>query len=208
MYRFTCAVLVMMVLVGCGQAAVTPEPSLAEKQTIVARALSDTPSPTIQSTMQPTKVALKDLDLEPLLIQSGDLPAGFSGAQVKNEAPEMFNKTPKPVYVINQRFAYHEETGGGITVLVYDHLADATEAFQGVRKGMTTDAVPLNDVGEEAFVVAMALTAGDKKIKSTDGLFQRCHAIVHVRFSDISDSDVVEAYLKRLDKRLQPMVCD
>lgn len=51
---------------------------------ILAGCSSLTSQSTPTPTATPTPIPLSDIDLEPILIQSGDLPAGYSGSQVKS----------------------------------------------------------------------------------------------------------------------------
>lgn len=161
------------------------------------------PIPQWQSaTAVPTAVPLDQVDLEPLLIQSGDLPAGLSGAQVKDEAPAMFAGVPHPTKAIDQRFQRAGDTAGGITVLLYQSDADRDVAYADVVKGLGKGAVAQNGVGERA----MAVNNTDL-LEFVDLTFVRCHAVVHIRFSGTSEPSDAAAYAKRLDKRLSSVVC-
>jgi len=73
----------------------------------------------------------------------------------------------------------------------------------------------VSSIGEKAIVTFMekqvikvqgnSLEVGSD---SSDLLFSRCHAVVHIRISvDGLTKTKIEAYAKRLDKRLAPVVC-
>lgn len=177
--------LAVLTLTSCGSAS----PDAAQAPTIAPTALP------------PTPIALKDIDLEPLLIQNGDLPAGFSGAQIKDEAPAMFDKAPKPVKAIDQRLASKDDNAGGIVALLYETPEDTVKAYDMVVDGMGDKVKALEGVGEKASVMADTLAAAN--LSFSEGAFYRCGAVVHIRFVGIEDADAVEAYAKRLDKRLQ-----
>lgn len=152
-------------------------------------------------------VPLSEIQLEPLLVQPGDLPAGFSGAQVKSVAPEMFKNFPSPQRAIDQRFEHEGETGGGVVVLLYEQQADRDRAYAMLVDGISDDAQPVADLGEQSIAHGMELEAAGMNIKSTDLGFVRCQAIVHVRLTDTSNVAEAAEYAKRLDKRLSPLVC-
>lgn len=172
----------VIVLVACGSAAPTEVPPTAI----------------------PTPVPLADIDLEPFLIQSGDLPSGYDGSQVFNEAPAMFDKAPHPINAINQRFEHKDETAGGVSVLLYESTDDVKKAYDVVVDGLVDDLIVQKpELGEGGVTSVIQIQKG---LSFSEGAFHRCHAVVHVRFT-INDERAVESYLERLDKRLQPLVC-
>jgi hypothetical protein len=145
------------------------------------------------------------LDLEPLLIQPGDLPAGVVGSQVKDKAPPVFKDVPPPTKAIDQRFGLADGAIiGGVTVLLYDSSDDLEKAYAAVIKGMGSSAYPSTEVGDKARIGG--LTARTQRIAEVS--FVRCHALVSVSLSATPqpDDDTL-AYAKRLDKRLMPLVC-
>lgn len=174
--KYLLAVL-MVVLVGCG---------------------SSTQPTAIPSS---TAVPLSQINLEPLLVQSGDLPAGLSGSQVRDEAPEMFRDMPKYENVIYQRFENKGQVVGGITVFLYASGNDINSAYSSIEKGIGSGTEPLSDIGEKGIVAELSLLDNT----STDILFVRCQAVVHIRMpGDKTDST---PYARRLDKRITPVVC-
>jgi hypothetical protein len=187
-------------------------PKLTPKPTSISSPLQ-TVTP---NTRQPS--SLSKIDLEPILIMPGDLPSGFSGAQVRNSAPEMFKNVPKSDNVIYQRFQKGGETVGGVIVFLYESTKDIEKAYSvivagfgkaGNESGIKTEIKPLSEIGEKA-TLAMGevnIEAVGFSSKSSDLVFVRCHAVVHIRFGGISDAADIAAYATRLCKRLGSQVC-
>jgi hypothetical protein len=220
----------------------TPTPVPTDTPTPVP---TDTPTPVPTDT--PTPVPLSGIDLEPILIQSGDLPAGYSGAQVRSVLPGMFDGLPETDNSVYQQFEKDGGPAGGIAIALYESLDDQVKAYQIILDGMLTEdsiealekefgSSPLgiafsfpDDVGEEAYAVGDYRKIDDQDplwmqdLKretandSSEVLFRRCDAVVHIRFagygylgtetSAASIRDDAIAYAQRLDKRLIPLVC-
>jgi hypothetical protein len=90
-----------------------------------------------------------------------------------------------------------------VTVVLYDDDEALQRDFKAILPGLTADGTPSTEVGTQALtnhikIPLLGLEAGHV-------LFVRCHALVHVQIA----SEEFEAvnYAKRLDKRLEPLVC-
>ncbi len=114
---------------------------------------------------------LSEVDLEPLLIQSGDLPAGFSGSQVRDRAPDMFKEVPTPQKAISQQLQRNGSATGTVTVLLYDSADDVAKAYSLTAAGLSTDRVSLADVGEEAVGIGSSQQVAGIKIEFADLVF-------------------------------------
>lgn len=193
----------------------TPRPTstLPPTQTPVPTNTPVPPTPT--NTPTATPIPLSELDLEPLLIQPGDLPAGFSGAQVKDVAPSLFDDLPTAENTMDQRFERGGDTAGGVTVFLYDSTSEIEEAYALIMSieadyalimgGMNVQTVA--GVGEQAIVSVLSLPVGGFTLESSDLAFIRCNAVVHIRMADVVDIDTIRVYAKRLDSRLESVVC-
>ena len=191
----------------------TPKPTNTPRPTNTPPP-THTPMPT--NTPTPTPIPLSELRLEPLLIQPGDLPAGFSVAQVKDVAPSMFDDLPSAENTIDQRFERGGDTAGGVTVFLYDSTSEIEEAYA-LLMSIEADYVALltggmnvqtvTGVGEQAIVSVLSLSVGGFTLESSDLAFIRCNAVVHIRMAGVVDIDTIKAYAKRLDSRLEPVVC-
>jgi len=189
----------------------TPKPTNTPRPTNTPPP-THTPMPT--NTPTPTPIPLSELRLEPLLIQPGDLPAGFSGAQVKDVAPSLFDDLPTAENTIDQRFERGGDTAGGVTVFLYDSTSEIEEAYalimsieadSSIMGGMNVQAVA--GVGEQAIVSVLSLSVWGFTLESSDLAFIRCNAVVHIGMVGVVDIDTIKAYAKRLDSRLEPVVC-
>ena len=107
------------------------------------------------ASQEPTAILLANLDLEPLLLEDGDLPADFKGAQIRHtikEAP--FSELPPAAQAIVQEIdGYNQDTSNLVYILLYEDLDDLQEAFeQLVSKSFkfTEEAEPIDGIGEQA----------------------------------------------------------
>jgi hypothetical protein len=141
-----------------------------------------------------------------LLIQPGDLPAGYDGAQVRDIAPEMFREIPKAANTIYQQFEKNDHVAGGVTVFLFDSQSDIEKALQIILDGMgsTQD---FSGIGEKAKLLSLSTAAQGVKIQIAELVFIRCNAVVHIRMANgVTESDIT-SYAKRLDNRLKTLVC-
>lgn len=163
-------------------------------------ACGGTPDVIAPTTIPPTTVPLSALDLEPLLIQSGDLPAGIAAAQVKDVAPLAFNGYPPTTKAIDQRFQRDGKAVGGVVVLLYEQQ-DNFNTARSLAMKISESSKPLDGVGEEAKAFL-----GSDLLPIRGITFIRCRAIVDVSISNVTIEEVA-AYAMRLDKRLSGVVC-
>lgn len=141
-------------------------------------------------------------NLDPLLIQAGDLPGGMTAGQISDTMPPIFDKLPQPTRFIRQEFVRGDQPGGAVSVLIYDQAADRDAAYASIVADMPPGAA-LPNVGERATFGYIAV-----RTQIYDLVFQRCKAVVHMRMSAPRlSADNLEAYAKRLDSRLRPVVC-
>lgn len=146
------------------------------------------------------------IDLEPLLVQSGDLPAGVTGAQVRDVAPKMFDQAPKADRVLYQQFASGAKQIGGVAVFLYKDADTRTQGYSVIAKDMGQTEV-VAGLGDQAVVTLLSPQAAAYGLDFADVLFQRCVAVVHVRISGPDSRVAATAYAKRLDKRPAQVVC-
>lgn len=156
-------------------------------------------------TSLPTAIPLSAIDLEPLLIQSGDLPAGITGAQVRDTPPKMFDGMPKAAKAIYQQFARGTDQIGGVSVFLYEKDTDRDQGYGFILGGMNTAQVT-EGVGEQA-VIAGPSKETAAVLNFSDLLLRRCRAIAHIRMTGKDTAEAVTAYAKRLDTRLSEVVC-
>ena len=160
------------------------------------------PSPTTAPTATPATVSFSKLSLDSVLIQSGDLPAGVSGEQIRSVAPPAFKSVPLAEYTIDQRFQKNGQVSGGVTVFVYKTVDEAEAAYAEILKGMDSGR------GSDPTFGSVAVSA-DSYLANTafsSALFVRCSTTVHIQMSGVAEKSAA-SYAQRLDKRLQSLVC-
>ncbi len=167
---------------------------------------SPTPQPTATPTATPTPIPFSQLNLETALIKSGDLPAGVSGAQIRSSAPEMFKNVPTADYTIFQQFEKKGNAAGGVAVFVYESPERVESAYQEILGGMG-ETKPSTDFGDKANTSILSMTVAGITLEFSEALFIRCHAVAHIRMTDIADINAIVAYAQRLDERLREFVC-
>jgi hypothetical protein len=176
-FRLVILIVVLFLLAACGGQAAAPAPMAAQ-----------------------TAVPLTALDLTPLLIRSGDLPADLTGAQVKDTVPPGLKAVPTPVKAVDQRFQRNGDTVGGVVVLLYEAAADVKAAYR-LTVGEGKNSEPWDGVGDTARIWLPSGLSPRATVA-----FTRCHAYVDVTIAQGSVDEVI-AYARRLDERLQPLVC-
>jgi len=194
------AVLVTAIVALCGCASATPSPIVITQ--IVEVTSTTMPEPT--ETPKPIPVPLSDIDLEPLLIQPGDLPAGFRGAQVCDTISGYLERdAPAPDNFIWQQLERDAERAGRIAIIVYDDPELAKEAYDAIVDGFV-EQKGTDRAGEAAVISAWRDLVGNNW---TSSAFLRCHAVADFLFTDIRDAEAAKTYMQRLDARLEPVVC-
>ena len=196
-------VICLIVLLFSGCSSPTPSPT-------------QTPTPTATPSPTPTPIPLSEIDLEPILILPGDLPAGFDAAQTRQVIPEMFSALPKAQNQIYRQFEHDRDGAGGVTVLLYESSDDVNEAYSMIVdgfaepqsiEGLTVLRPLVPDLGEEAEANTVEGELLDIVLDSTDLAFIRCSAVVHIRMMDTAELVEVASYARRLDARLSDLVC-
>lgn len=164
----------------------------------------------------PTQIPLSEINLEPILILPGDLPAGFSGAQVRDSLPEMFGNLPEASNQTYQQFQRQGEAAGGVAVTLYESDSDRDVAYTLLLKGfgdsssdsMTkTERIVVSNVGERAEAVTLQGSMLGIVLDFADLAFVRCGAVVHIRFGGSAGLTEIVSYARRLDERLTALVC-
>lgn len=203
-------IALVLALSACGSGP--PEPTETPEPTPTI-----SPTATPQPTPTSTPIPLSQVDLEPLLTQSGDLPAGLSGAQVRDSLPEwMSDALPSPENMIQRQFERDGEAAGGVTVVLYESDVDVDTAYAAFvdnfgepvsREGLETTRVTVPDIAEEAEAVTIESELAGVSMNAAGLAFVRCRGVVHIMMTGTSSLIHVESYGKRLDKRLVPAIC-
>lgn len=181
-------------------------PSQSQINTAIAKtqaAWTPTITHTItEPTETPTTIPLSNLDLSSLLVQTGDLPAGFTGAQIGSIMPDSYNKLHLPAadLKIYQQFAQNggAEFNWGVAVFVYLSKDSLQPAFTALVGGFMESANYIDGIGVKAAYYAVP--------DVTELAFYDCNFVVDFMFG-IVDKTSAENYAIRIDKRLRPILC-
>jgi hypothetical protein len=137
-------------------------------------------------------------DIEPLLVQPGDLSPSFSGGAITNSPPVMFKNVPSAQKEIFQPFEKDGRQQGGVAAFLYETDAEAENAYNIVIEAMSP-ILPISDIGDEGLMSRL------RGIPFVDLAFRRCNIVIHIRSFD-KDVSNITAYAKKLDDRLTPVV--
>ena len=196
--------LICLVLFLCSCSPSTPETVVV----IVTATSTSTPVYTATPTITPTatKIPLADIDLEPILVQEGDLPAGYSGAQIRDFAGRIFDDLPPYLKVVSQEISHSDDSGGYVSVFLYTEKEDIDSAYSFINEIMFDENKEIAEIGELSHGYAHHdVLLG--KYHVVEMLFRRCNSVVYINLDDTYNLDDGIGYAKRLDKRLQPLVC-
>jgi hypothetical protein len=187
-------------------ASCSTAPSNAEIQTAIAETQAAAPTDTLFPTE--TTIPLENIDLESILIHEGDLPAGYSEAQVRSaqgrrREPEL----DKSINSIFQQFSLQGEAAGGVSVYLFKTSADCDAAFNVIVEGLE-EAEVIDHVGENAVKWSVFLPLiGGSTIEGSMVVFIRCDSLIIIEMKRAGDVSGAIAYGQRLDQRLQEVIC-
>lgn len=191
MKKYIWILYILLFLVSCAKPTPIPEP---------------TPIPS------PTPILLSEIDLEPIVIQAGDLPAGFTGAQISHYGKNIYGS----VNDIKQELANNNQSAGFIEIYLFGDLEKAEKIFTSKTNSLgksnvsdisSTTVSEIPDVGEKATSASSRISFFGLDTYVIDFVFIRCSAFVNIRFSDTSNTQSVINYAKRLDERLSKLIC-
>jgi len=114
---------ILFFMVACQPSAEAIQKAIKETQSAAPTA---TPIPTNTPIPTSTPILLSDIDLSAIAIVAGDLPAGYSPAQIRSDPPKMFSGVKNYENIINQQFENKGDTAaaGGVTIFLFNELSD------------------------------------------------------------------------------------
>jgi hypothetical protein len=175
--------------------------------------------PTVTPVPTATPIPLADIDLVPLLVQPGDLPAGVTTGQVVRDGEAYFIKgAPNWEQKLFLEFGAQSQSAGGVVIWLLDAVADREDAYTKVADWFEEDAQAVE--GEWDSVVANPPPVSAANVLSSLGLmvgdapllgemaFEACQAVVYVQLPyDREILDPIVTYSGNLLARLQPQIC-
>ena len=189
---------------------------------IVSCIPSPTPNPTLNPSLvlipTPSLIPLLEIDLEPILIQDGDLPPGYYEAQVR-EVPNDSYKwiINKGLNNIQQYIGLNDDIGGSVTIYLYEDTIALNTAYeqQSDSFGELSDSPKpgyqtsyLDGIGEKAKYLTFDEKSYGDEFDQTALVFKRCHALVDISFYQTYNLDYIVSYSKRIDRRISDLVCE
>jgi hypothetical protein len=163
-----------------------------------------------------TPIPFALLNLDDLLIQENDMPAGMTGAQISHTEPS--SQRSGADYYISQELAYDGKSRGQITIWIFEdpmlvtaryeteYGALEAECAKAVHQCQAFDPHDVPGLGDAAAIIDVYNYIGNDDYRL---VFQHCHAVATVRMfaSSVDSTDSVITYAQRLDERLAPIVC-
>jgi len=137
-------------------------------------------------------------DIQPLLVQDGDLPVAITAGEINNRVPALLGDKPSPDKIISQRFTQDSQDVGGVTILYYNESKVRSEVYQ-LYIGTYIRPQRASDIGDFAHV------ANDPRLKMI--VFGRCKVVASIVFNTKIDEEDVLSYAKSLDTRIKDISC-
>ncbi len=198
--------LVVLLLVGCGGAPAEP----------VATPTSVPPTPT------PVPPTPTPINIEPLLIQPGDLPSSYKLGEITSPPKWISNNMPEADEEIYAPLEKDGEFHGAVAIYSYGTNHETAKAYGVILTGMgeyrigtNTGEYPeiISDIGEKSACAVVWDPVGNSAGSyGADFSFERCNSVVRIRYIDtLSQGEVLDnivAYAKKLDARIREVVCN
>lgn len=186
------ASIILVALPACGQAEVQLPTAIYRPTSI---------------TMPTADISPEDLAMIDLLIQEGDLPDGWTRGDKMDEAPGTFANIIGTQNVIAQGFDKPGgDTVGFVTVLFFDNVVSRDIGYDDIVDMFKLDAFELfrlDNLGEKATASKFL----SQTFVGVELVFARCTADVYILIFSQRDLNVITRYAKRLDDRLQDVIC-
>lgn len=186
-----------VLLAGCGDAVPTGTGSTVIPPTATALPLATVAPPTA------APVALSDVDLAPLLVAEGDLPAAYKLDPPTTQLQSMYGQLGVPLAdaSLTQLFEDLPAVTGFATISLYGDRPMLSDAYTRLVQSFGTSAQSVGGLGDQA----NQTTAPIGQIKQRAIVFARCQAVVMVTvYGDTSaQTDAATGYAKAIDQRIQ-----
>ncbi|HNZ02157.1 MAG TPA: hypothetical protein PKJ34_13150 [Anaerolineaceae bacterium] len=198
-------VMICLMLSSC-----SGQPSENAIQTAVSQTQAAQPTEIpITPTATVEKIDLKDLDLESLSFQDGDLPEEYTLSGDIKSIPATIDDQYKELLVnaIQIGFLHNKKAGGSVTVAILESNFDRNQVYEYLvsSEKIFTSSTDTTDIGEEGKIIYF--TGTPTSPDSIKIIFTRCSSVVKISLArDVEESDVIN-YAQKLDERLSSAVC-
>ncbi len=209
--------MIPFLLIGCAPSQKAIQKAIEQTQDAMP---TTTPTPTPSQT--PTLIPLSEINLESALIQSGDLPAGYSGGQIRDVPPKFFMSiTDLGANSIQQEIVRNDKLNGFITILIYEDVSQAQEFYSILEEKEVIEPFRVEPFSSEYKTVDNFPNVGEKSAHATydnylsgdslilqieDTVFLRCNAVVMIHTGSILKYGI-QPFAEKIDKRLTELVC-
>ena len=152
-----------------------------------------------------TRIPLSHINLDGILIKDNDLPSILSAGPLNYYQPVAALLLGAKL-VVTQTFFMDGDDTGEVIVFLHETDEQVRAGYEVIVIGFEEHST-VTEVGEIASFVGDHFSTIDE-ILYGDIIFVRCHAVVHISFTNTNNRDELIAYAKRLDARLSELVCD
>lgn len=207
----TYTLIAVVFLSACTPSTESVQTAIAETQKAVQAQSTSTPLP--------TQIPFSALQLDNLVIQPNDLPAGVSGAQISNY--EDCNSSAGDIcaeYFFNQDLEFQNQKRGEIIIWVYEDKQYVNARYKMILDSFTKecqktegqcypeDPKTIPNLGDESIMIDVYNYIGADIFHIG---FTRCNAVVYVKIGQVAnDPDSLITYARRLDDRLKSIICE
>jgi hypothetical protein len=191
--------IIALLFTGCA-----PSPEAIQKA--IEETQKAAPTPTTKVTEIPS------YNFQSLLIQEGDLPSGYTPSQIRQHgsAPEIF-ETENLEEMITQELTYNDQLGGYVSLYLYDSSDSAKTIYESYLAALPVVVlIRIGKLGDNGAGNREAIKTKDGFIMSqySSVIFQRCKVVfVADLVTEKSYSGLID-YARRLDERLNDVVCN
>lgn len=183
-------------LAACGVPSQPSQADVNNAMATISTGLDDAPTD-----IPTTAIPLAEVNLESLVLQSGDLPSSVQAGQVRNRVPNALQSVPKAEQTFNQILEHAGSAAGNVTILLYTAPDKRDAAYSVMVKDAGSYAQTSNGVGEQSVIFP-----GTTSLPVRSVSFVRCQAVVDITLGNTAIETITD-YAKRLDKRLQSALC-
>jgi hypothetical protein len=190
-------VIISLLFVSCSS---EPQQITTQAPTIIPTVIP-TITQTSESTPTSTLIPFSELDLRPIVIVGGDLPAGFQPSQIETNLYKLAEGVPEPDNIFSQAISKGNQNGGGVDVLVYEDISELDLAYDLLTSKIPGSLIDIK-IGEYGEMGKMSF----RGIDTSTVVFVRCNAVVWIQIFTLDEEGVI-SYANQLDKRLEEFFC-
>ena len=187
--------------------ACSPSPQAIQTAMVGTQTVIAQTQEAFAQTQQAQRSPFAEINLEPVLFQSGDLPAPYDSGQIVYRWPDGLPQTYFPDNLILQKVGWDINQGfedDYLMIAVYEHTDSLEKAYQDIVDYFSIKPSVSAEVGDQATYITISEFSGRALL-----VFSHCNALVAIDITGANMSkDLLEAFGQRIDARLKPLVCN